>query len=76
MPPEILKTYTQVPPEDPRIEELAKQATGKAKDKYAKALALEQYLRTNYAYSLRLRGNPRQQRSACHVSIRDSKRAL
>ena len=58
MPPEILKTYTQVPPEDPRIEELAKQATGKAKDKYAKALALEQYLRTNYAYSLRLRGNP------------------
>jgi protein-glutamine gamma-glutamyltransferase len=58
IPQEILNTYTQVPPEDPRIEELAKQATGKAKDKYAKALALEQYLRTNYAYSLRLRGNP------------------
>jgi protein-glutamine gamma-glutamyltransferase len=58
IPKEILKTYTQVPPEDPRIEELAKQATSKAKDKYSKALALAQYLRTNYAYSLKLRGHP------------------
>jgi transglutaminase-like putative cysteine protease len=58
IPPEILKIYMQVPPEDPRIEKLAKKVTVAAKDRYAKALALEQYLRTNYGYSLALRGTP------------------
>jgi hypothetical protein len=58
IPPEILKIYTQVPPEDPRVEALARRVTAGAKDRYAKALALEQYLRTHYRYSLVLRGTP------------------
>ena len=58
IPPEILKTYTQVPPEDPRIEELAKKVTSAAKDRYAKAVALEKYLSATYGYSLVLRGSP------------------
>jgi transglutaminase-like putative cysteine protease len=58
IPPEILKVYTQVPPEDPRIKALAKRVTAEAKDRYGKALALEQYLRTHYRYSLVLRGTP------------------
>jgi transglutaminase-like putative cysteine protease len=58
IPPEILKTYTQIPPEDPRIEELAKKVTSAAKDRYAKAVALEKYLSATYGYSLVLRGSP------------------
>jgi len=58
VPPEILKTYTQTPPEDPRIAELAKQVTSPARDRYAKARMLENHLRTNYGYSLVLRGTP------------------
>lgn len=58
IPQEILKTYMQVPPEDDRIEQLAKRVTAEAKDRYSKALALEHYLRTNYGYSLVLRGTP------------------
>jgi protein-glutamine gamma-glutamyltransferase len=58
IPPEILKTYTQIPSEDPRIEELAKKVTSAAKDRYAKAVALEKYLRATYGYSLVLRGSP------------------
>jgi hypothetical protein len=58
IPPEILNTYLQLPPEDPRIAELAKRATSAAPTRYAKAQALEQYLRANYSYSLVLRGTP------------------
>jgi protein-glutamine gamma-glutamyltransferase len=58
IPPEILKPYTQIPPEDPRIAELAKRVTSTAKDRYAKAQMLETYLRTHYGYSLVLRGTP------------------
>jgi protein-glutamine gamma-glutamyltransferase len=58
IPPEILGTYLQLPPEDPRIADLAKQITKNASTRYAKAQALEEYLRSNYRYSLVLRGTP------------------
>ncbi len=58
IPPEIIRVYTQTPPEDPRIKALAQQITKGFKDKYSKALAMEQYLRTHYGYSLVLRGKP------------------
>jgi len=58
IPAEILKTYTQLPPEDPRIAELARQVTKSARDRYTKAQAIERYLRTHYSYSLVLRGTP------------------
>jgi protein-glutamine gamma-glutamyltransferase len=58
IPPEILKTYTQVPPGDSRISELAKEVTRTAGDRYAKARALEKHLRTHYSYSLVLRSIP------------------
>jgi hypothetical protein len=58
IPAEILRIYTQVPPEDPRIEALAKEVTAAAGDRYSKALALQRYLRTHYRYSLVLRGTP------------------
>ena len=56
--PEILNTYLQVPSEDPRVADLAKRVTKTVKGRYAKAQALEQYLRSNYSYSLVLRGTP------------------
>jgi transglutaminase-like putative cysteine protease len=58
IPPEILTRYLQLPSEDSRVLDLARRATIAAKDKYSKAIALEQYLRTNYSYSLLLRGTP------------------
>ncbi len=58
MPPDTWKIYLQLPSSDPRIEELAKQVTNAAKTRFAKARALEQYLLSNYGYSLELRGNP------------------
>jgi hypothetical protein len=58
IPPAIRKTYLQTPPIDPRIAELAKGVTQEIPGGYAKARALEQYLRSHYAYSLALRGTP------------------
>jgi protein-glutamine gamma-glutamyltransferase len=58
IPQEILRTYLQLPPEDPRVAELAKRATKAASGNYAKAQALEEYLRSHYGYSLVLRGTP------------------
>jgi hypothetical protein len=58
IPPEIINTYLQLPHEDSRIADLAGEVTGKAANKYAKAKALEGYLRSNYSYSLLLRGTP------------------
>lgn len=58
IPQEILRYYLQLPPEDPRIAELAKRVTEEAPDRFAKAQALEQHLRSNYGYSLDLRGTP------------------
>jgi transglutaminase-like putative cysteine protease len=58
VPPEIASIYLQLPREDPRIEKLARKVTKEAKGRYAKAQALEHYLRSNYAYSMELRGTP------------------
>jgi hypothetical protein len=51
-PPEIEINYLQLPDLDPRIPELARRVTAKPGNSYDKATALEQYLRTNFAYTL------------------------
>jgi protein-glutamine gamma-glutamyltransferase len=56
--PDIVAAYTQTPPEDPRVAELARQIAGAARDRYSKALAIEKFLQTHYSYSLVLRGTP------------------
>jgi len=59
-PPEILLNYLQLPPLDPRIAVLAAQITASQTDNYDKALAMERYLRTHFAYTLQLpRTSPR-----------------
>jgi protein-glutamine gamma-glutamyltransferase len=58
IPQEILTRYLQLPPEDSRVLDLARRATRTSKDRYAKAIALERYLRSNYRYSFLLRGTP------------------
>jgi protein-glutamine gamma-glutamyltransferase len=58
IPTGILAVYLQLPAEDPRIAELAGSVTRQAPTRYAKARVLEQYLRSNYGYSLVLRGTP------------------
>jgi len=46
--------YLQLPALDPRISELARQITANAATSYDKAVAIEQYLRSHYAYTLQL----------------------
>jgi hypothetical protein len=58
IPPEILSSYLQLPPEDPRIGDLARKISAVARNRYAKAQAVEQYLRSHYTYSLVLSGPP------------------
>jgi transglutaminase-like putative cysteine protease len=53
-PPEILLNYLQLPPVDGRVVSLAKQITASADNNYDKAAAVEQYLRTNFGYTLQL----------------------
>ena len=58
-PPEIREPYLQLPSRlDPRVAELARRAAGGASDPYDQSLAIENYLRTNYAYTLNLSGTP------------------
>jgi protein-glutamine gamma-glutamyltransferase len=58
-PDEIRATYLQLPVRlDRRIPELAKKISGSAKDPYDQALTMENYFRTNYAYTLNLTGEP------------------
>jgi len=53
--PPTLKNDLQIPAGlDPRIRPLAEQITSSAGNNYDKAIALEQYLRTHFTYSLRL----------------------
>lgn len=54
IPPEVARVYLQLPSIDPRIKELAEEATASGDNPYEKAKALETYLRTRYAYSLEL----------------------
>jgi protein-glutamine gamma-glutamyltransferase len=56
IPQEILARYLQLPPEDPRVLDLARRVTHTSKDRYSKAMALERHLRSDYRYSLELRG--------------------
>ena len=57
-PEDVKECCLQVPPEDPRIGELAKKVTDGAADPFGKARSLESYLRTHYGYSLDLKGPP------------------
>jgi len=57
-PKQVLDTYLQLPPLDPRIRELAETATAGSKTEYDKAANLERYLKTRYKYSLDLTGTP------------------
>jgi len=56
---EMRETYLQLPDNlDPRIPELARKITASANNPYDKSLAMEEYLRTHFAYTLRLAGKP------------------
>ena len=53
-PREVLASYLGLPVVDSRIPRLAEQITASADNDYDKALALETYLRTHFAYTLQL----------------------
>jgi protein-glutamine gamma-glutamyltransferase len=56
---EIRATYLQLPDGlDPRIPEFAKEITAPANNPYDEALAMETYLRSHFAYTLKLTGKP------------------
>ncbi len=50
--------YLKLPPLDIHIPQLAEQITASSTDNYHKALALEQYLRTHFGYTLQLPKTP------------------
>jgi protein-glutamine gamma-glutamyltransferase len=52
--PGVLASYLKLPTLDARIAQLAQQTTASADNNYDKALALETYLRTRFAYTLQL----------------------
>jgi protein-glutamine gamma-glutamyltransferase len=53
-PPEIAQMYLRLPPMDPRVRQLAHQVTTSKFTDFDKVAALENYLRTNYQYTLDL----------------------
>jgi transglutaminase-like putative cysteine protease len=55
-PPRISFLYLQLPHLDPRIAELARQVTDGAGSNYQKARAIDEYLKTNFTYTLQLPG--------------------
>jgi protein-glutamine gamma-glutamyltransferase len=55
-PPDVELNYLQLPRLDPRIAGLAAQVAASQSNNYDKAVAIERYLRTNYAYTLQLPG--------------------
>jgi transglutaminase-like putative cysteine protease len=56
---EMRQTYLQLPPNlDLRIPEMARRITSSSNNPYDKSIALESYLRTNFAYTLNLTGKP------------------
>ena len=58
--PERANEYLKLPPLDLRISQLAEQITAASPSNYDKALAIEQYLRTRFGYTLELpRTQPR-----------------
>ena len=56
-PPRVAVLYLQLPRLDPRIAQLAKQITASANSNYSRARAVEQYLQSNFGYTLELPGN-------------------
>jgi transglutaminase-like putative cysteine protease len=54
----IRDRYLQLPPQDPRVAELARQVTSGLTNPFDKAAALENYLRTRYGYTLELPATP------------------
>ena len=58
--PQGADAYLRLPPIDLRISQLAEQITASSPSNYDKALAIEQYLRTHFGYTLQLpRARPR-----------------
>jgi hypothetical protein len=55
-PPRISHLYLQLPRVDPRVRDLARRVTASAGSNYARAQAVESYLRTNFSYTLQLPG--------------------
>jgi len=53
-PPVVLLNYLQLPRLDPRVAPLAEQITAAENNNYDKAVAMERYLRTHFAYTLQL----------------------
>jgi protein-glutamine gamma-glutamyltransferase len=54
LPRSLALRYLQLPAMDGRVSELARQITVNSANRYDKALAIEQYLRTHYTYTLQL----------------------
>ena len=57
-PSDISAIYLQLPELDPRIAELTSQITKNAQTPFDKAVAIENYLRTRFTYTLKLTGKP------------------
>ena len=57
-PSDISAAYLQLPELDPRIPELTSQITKNAPTPFDKAVAIENYLRTRFTYTLKLTGKP------------------
>jgi transglutaminase-like putative cysteine protease len=55
---EMRSVYLQLPSLDARIPELAKKVAAQGRTPYDKAVAIESYLRSRYAYTLQLSGKP------------------
>ncbi|MFI5070095.1 MAG: DUF3488 and DUF4129 domain-containing transglutaminase family protein [Terriglobales bacterium] len=53
-PEEIDSDYEQTPPLDPRIPQLAQQITAQVKNPYDRAVAIANYLRSHFGYTLQL----------------------
>ncbi|MGH9511040.1 MAG: transglutaminase TgpA family protein [Terriglobales bacterium] len=53
-PEQIIAEYVQTPVLDPRIPELAKQVTADKQNNYDRAVAIEEYLRSHFGYTLQL----------------------
>jgi transglutaminase-like putative cysteine protease len=55
-PPRVANLYLQLPKVDRRVVDLARRAAGPAETNYARALAIQSFLKTNYGYTLELPG--------------------
>jgi hypothetical protein len=58
LPDEIRNIYLQLPPLDPRIQQLARKITAGSENEYDSAARIELYLKSHYTYTLDLSGPP------------------